>query len=197
VLRNPCDIKTAVVSAETGVGALLATFFDAFLRQAPQLTASEGETALQVLASLTASAYGKVSADHDPRLALRAAQLQRVKTEIEALLSQPNLSGDALSQRLGLSKRALHRMFAGSGTTLSRYVTRRRLARARAALADPAIARRAIFDIALDCGFDNLSTFYRLFGQAYGTTPADWRAAASTEPSRGDLAQIRKQIGTE
>ncbi len=143
MLQNPRDIRTAVVSAESGTGALLSSYFDAFVREAPQLAASDGETALQALASLSACASGPRSAGHDPRSALRAARLQRIKTAIEAFLRQPNLSADVLSQHLGLSKRALHRLFEGSGTSLSRHVTQRRLARARAALADPANAHPA------------------------------------------------------
>jgi AraC-like DNA-binding protein len=196
MLQNARDIRTTEVSAESGIGALLSSYFDAFVREAPHLAASDGEAALQALASLTACAYGPLSAEHDPRLALRAARLQRAKVAIEAFLKQPNLSAHLLSQHLGLSKRALHRLFEGSGTSLSRYVSQRRVARARAVLADPANAHRAIFDIALDCGFDNLSTFYRLFGQAYSATPAEWRARTLAAPSPGDLARIGKQKGT-
>ncbi len=196
MLPNANDIQTAVVSADSGMGALLSNYFDAFVREAPRLAASDGEAALQALASLTACAYGPLSADHDPRQALRAARLQRVRAAIEAFLQQPNLSAQVLSQHLGLSKRALHRLFEGSGTSLSRYLTQRRLARARAVLADPASAHRAIFDVALDCGFDNLSTFYRLFGQAYNATPAGWRARMLAAPSLGDLARIENQKGT-
>jgi AraC-like DNA-binding protein len=51
----------------------------------------------------------------------------------------------------------------------------RRLARAHAALGDRRSERRSVTDVALDCGFGNISYFNRQFRARYGATPSDIR----------------------
>ena len=72
-----------------------------------------------------------------------------------------------------MSVRQLHLLFEPTGTTFARYVLQRRLERARQFLVlQPA---RPILDIALACGIESSTVFYRGFRQAYGVTPTDYR----------------------
>jgi AraC-like DNA-binding protein/quercetin dioxygenase-like cupin family protein len=64
---------------------------------------------------------------------------------------------------------------AATGKTPTEYINGLRLARAATLLATSPLS---IVDVAGDCGFDQLSYFYRLFGQRYGQSPNAFRLAA-------------------
>src|SRR5438128_257640 len=63
------------------------------------------------------------------------------------------------------------------GGGVMRWLRDERLARCAAALADPALAARAIADIALAHGFCDVSAFGRSFKARYGCAPGSWRDA--------------------
>lgn len=52
----------------------------------------------------------------------------------------------------------------------SEYVTRLRIKQARELLKDP---RRSVTDIAMECGFNNISNFYRLYKKYVGKSPRE------------------------
>ena len=54
----------------------------------------------------------------------------------------------------------------------------RRLAHAHRMLVSPRFGDRKIVDIALDCGFGDISYFNRSFRARYGATPSDVRRSA-------------------
>ncbi|MPZ58608.1 MAG: helix-turn-helix domain-containing protein [Rhizobiales bacterium] len=174
VLARPHDIDTRIVSAPTGIGALLSCYFDALLVEAPRLPLGDQRAALHALTTLTAAAYGRLTTDNEPHNAVRTAQLLAGKQMIERHIASPALTPALIAQRLGISVRLLHKLFEPSGTTVSRYILGRRLELAREHL-----ERRqdTVLTIALDCGFESLATFYRTFRQAYGVTPADYRSS--------------------
>jgi AraC-like DNA-binding protein len=186
VLVNPRDVNTRIVSGQTGLGALLLSYFDSFVTQAPHLTPQDHYAALQALVSLTAVACNRAASDHDPRQAVRMAQLQQAKRMIEHHLTRADLAPATVAQLLGMSVRLLHKLFEPAGITVSRYIVARRLELARSALAR-ADGRR-ILEIALSCGFESLATFYRAFKQAHGVAPADYRENLITaaEHARGE-----------
>lgn len=64
---------------------------------------------------------------------------------------------------------------AACGLTPTAWINRQRLTRAAALLATTSLP---IVDISLDCGFENLSYFYRRFGQQYGQAPRACRLLA-------------------
>jgi AraC-like DNA-binding protein len=111
---------------------------------------------------------------------VRAARLRAIKHDIEANIGD-DLSPGALARRHGISPRYLQILFEGEGTTLSRYVLKRRLLRVYQALRSPAHGDRPIGTLAYDAGFGDLSTFNREFRREFGATPSDVRAAARRE----------------
>jgi AraC-like DNA-binding protein len=108
---------------------------------------------------------------------LRAARLRAIEADIERNLASGNVRPAVLAVRHGVTPRYLHKLFEAEGTTLSRYVLNKRLARVYGLLTDPRLAGRAIGSIAYDAGFADLSTFNREFRRRYGATPSDVRAA--------------------
>lgn len=69
-----------------------------------------------------------------------------------------------------------HRNFAA-------FVNERRIAAAKAALADPAGARTTVAAIAYEHGFGSLGPFNRAFREATGVTPTEFRRAALAQGS--------------
>ncbi len=181
-LANADDIATTVVSAPSGIGALLLAYFDAFVTEVPYLAPEEQTTSLSALASLAAVAHGRVARGHDPRQSLQKAQLRLAKEFIARNAVDPRLSPARVAGTLGISLRHLHRLFEMTGDTVSRHIVRCRLEVARSRLRSPEFSHLTILDIALDCGFTSLATFYRAYRIAYGFTPAEYRRAVTQVP---------------
>ncbi|BCM84327.1 helix-turn-helix domain-containing protein [Methylobacterium indicum] len=106
---------------------------------------------------------------------LAPAIRRRIAELVEARLAEA-LSLDVLADEAGLSTFHFAKMFKASfGVPPHRYVTERRIARAKDLLAE---GGASLAQIALACGFASQSHFTRRFAQATGLTPAAWRGAA-------------------
>ncbi|PIK71301.1 AraC family transcriptional regulator [Methylobacterium frigidaeris] len=100
---------------------------------------------------------------------------RRIAELIEARLGEA-LTLEVLAEEAGLSTFHFAKMFKASfGLAPHRYVTERRIARAKDLLVE---GRASLAEIALTCGFASQSHFTRRFAQATGLTPAAWRGAA-------------------
>jgi len=106
---------------------------------------------------------------------VRAARLRAIKDDIERHLRAPELHPGWIAARHGISERYLRALFASQETSFRDYVAERRLLLAHRLLADPAATHRSISEIALHCGFGDLSWFNALFKRRYGRTPSDVR----------------------
>lgn len=168
------DLFARPLQVEPGLTQLFSDYFASFVRQAPHLTGSGAEASVQTLAQLAIVARGMSAPQNERnREAIRAGLLQRVKQTIESNLHRHDLSPSMLAGLIGISVRQLHLLFEPTGITYTRYVLSRRLEHARLLLSQ--FPERSVADIAYACGFDGLSTFYRNFRSAFGTSPADFR----------------------
>jgi AraC-like DNA-binding protein len=66
-------------------------------------------------------------------------------------------------------------LFEIEGTTLTEFVCRQRLANAYRILTSRNFDNERVIDIALACGFGDISYFNRRFRAHYGATPSDIR----------------------
>ncbi|WEX08656.1 helix-turn-helix domain-containing protein [Chelativorans sp. AA-79] len=105
----------------------------------------------------------------------RAFQRQRVLAYIEAHLDDPRLTAGRAARDLGMSPRWLHALFEEMAAGFCDFVAGRRLEKGRTLLEDPASEHLSIAEIAFLCGFNDLSTFYRRFGERYSMTPGEVR----------------------
>lgn len=91
-----------------------------------------------------------------------------------------DLSLDALADVAALSRFHFHRVFhAMTGQTVAQAVRRLRLYRASVALVSGA---QPLAQVARGVGYDNLASFTRAFTEAYGLTPAAFRARGELRP---------------
>ena len=93
---------------------------------------------------------------------------------IDHRLFDPEFRTAAISEELGVSARYLQRVFAEAGTTPARFLLARRLdaAAARLRYADEPCR---ITDVALECGFSDLSYFSRAFRLRFGIPARAYR----------------------
>ena len=169
------ELAGVPVRGNRGAGALLS----GFVRMAwSQLEGEEdlgwADSFCEVLWPLMDMAYSGVRASRPttPRERRRHAVLAHIDAHLlEADLTARRIAGD-----LGVSARSVQIIFAAMGTTPSAYIQSRRLDHAAARLAQ---SRNApVTAIAFDSGFNDLSTFCRLFRRRFGVAPRDYRAGA-------------------
>jgi AraC family transcriptional regulator len=107
------------------------------------------------------------------------ARINRVIDHIEANIDQP-LSLEELARVASFSPFHFHRIFTAMvGETLHHYIQRLRLEKAATMLlANP---KRAVIEVALDCGFSGSSTFARAFKDQFAMSATEWRNADRKE----------------
>ncbi|MBP0457581.1 helix-turn-helix domain-containing protein [Streptomyces bomunensis] len=106
--------------------------------------------------------------DTEPRL---APALARAAMDLaDEHLTDPDLSPATLARRLNVSVRTLHRAFTTAEESVTAYVRRRRLERARQELLAP-FARPTVSELAAHWHFADSSHFIRAFKKQYGHTP--------------------------
>jgi AraC-like DNA-binding protein len=103
----------------------------------------------------------------------RPARLRAARALVERNLHRDDLKPELVARALHISLRQLHILFKPTGISFSRYVLARRLERARFVLeTEP---DRKVIAIALECGIESASVFYRGFHALFGVSPARYR----------------------
>jgi len=103
---------------------------------------------------------------------------------MENLKTQFNITH--LAEYAGVSKRTLEMRFReGTGTSPHDYLSRLRVKRAQALLQLP--QKRAIQQIATECGFGTMPTFYAAFHRVTGKSPAGFKRDAAAQTTAGGI----------
>lgn len=133
------------------------------------------------IADLVASAIG-AQPTAEPVIEERSARSARLSAALGLIAQQvgdAELDPARIAGKLGVSVSYLHRLLQDSGKTFSEQVLDRRIERALRLLRDPRLSGRKISEIAMDCGFADLSHFNRSFRRRFGDTPSAVRAEAA------------------
>jgi len=89
---------------------------------------------------------------------------------------------DAGASALGLSRRRFTQLFREvAGTSWLSHVRRLRIEHAQRLLRT---TPRTVLSVAFECGFDDLSTFYRTFKRETGISPNGWRSVEAKTDAR-------------
>ncbi|WNM31715.1 helix-turn-helix domain-containing protein [Streptomyces sp. Li-HN-5-11] len=164
------------VGAGTGLAAIAADQLRAIIRELDHLSDAGLAIACQnFFDTLDAALAPAVEAS--PSAGARVALLQRVRRHVEDHLDDPELSASSIAEALDVSVRTLHLAFAGTGTTVGRWVRERRLKVCYRELARGA-GDRTVTDVAFRWGFNDVAHFSRVFKQVYGVTPSSVVARA-------------------
>ncbi len=137
-------------------------------------TITQATEYIQKLAVLTLSTTSE--REHiDVGRSVKAARLINVKKDIQQNLNNPELNGEWIAIREGISTRYLRELFASDDTSFTEYVLKQRLKCAYEMLTTPRFANWKISEIAYSVGFNDLSYFGRAFKQAYDYSPSSIR----------------------
>jgi AraC-like DNA-binding protein len=164
------------LSGRDGINGVILSYLAVLSERVNSLSDADAVQVADSFCRLLAVACGRGASEH--REAMREARLAEAQRYIRLHLANPGLTPEKAATALKISVRQLHLLFEPTGTSFAQYVLEQRLEECRAALANPA-GERSVTDIALAWGFNSLSTFYRTFRQAFGTTPTELRNRAN------------------
>ncbi|PBC95267.1 AraC-type DNA-binding protein [Streptomyces sp. OV198] len=158
------------------LGSLLSPFLSELADTAASSLPPVGEllawNAVNVLATLATERLNRdATATPDARTPLRA----RILEFIDLHLTDEDLSPETIAGAHHISARYLHRLFQDEGTTVGRWIQRRRLEECRRDLMIRARGGRTIAAVANRWGFMSATHFSRVFRAAYGMSPSEWR----------------------
>ncbi len=105
------------------------------------------------------------------------ARLEAIKQDIAGSMAQRDLDITAVAARHHVSPRSLQRMFEREDTTFTAHLLELRLNSVYRLLRDGRHRARSISELALDCGFGDMSNFNHAFRRRFTTSPTQIRRA--------------------
>ncbi len=171
------ELAGVPVRGSVGAGAMLSRFIrTSWAQLESEDDLGWAESLCEVIWPLVEMAYAGVRASQ-PHTTPREHRRREVLGYVDTNFLEATLTPRRIADQLGISTRYVQIIFAEMGTTPSAYIQSRRLDHAAQQLAH---TRRdaAVTDIAYDSGFNDLSTFCRVFRRKFGISPRDYRAGA-------------------
>ncbi|WP_286259958.1 helix-turn-helix domain-containing protein [Streptomyces graminofaciens] len=172
-------LAAPVVGRSARLGALLSPFLselaDTLSSAEPQTGEMLAWNAVNLLATLATEQLGRETAGVPDS---RAPLLSGILRFIDLHLADADLSPETIAASQHISVRYLHRLFQDEGTTVGRWIQRRRLEECRRDLTQGVRGHRTIAAVAGRWGFLSATHFSRVFRAAYGMSPSEWRDSA-------------------
>lgn len=172
------------VDGSHGLGLLAARYVRTLFEQMPAVPAPSRAMLAATMIELVGEAASVAARVEQPFRPTGQRTLDRARVFIERHLDEDDLTPARIAAGVGISQRYLGELFASNGATTMRHVTLRRLERCREALAHATWRPGIVTEIAFAHGFVNLSSFNRLFKEAYGVTPRGVMQGAAPVPPR-------------
>lgn len=144
----------------------------AALRDDEDFTMPAADAVIGAIASLLESAMWEREEEASPGATPRMAEVRNLVLD---RVDDPDLSPASLAAALRVSRRTLYAWFEKLGQSPYAFIQQVRLEQCRQSLGNPAERRKTITRIAFDHGFSDAAHFSRLFRQAYGTSPREYR----------------------
>lgn len=190
--REMAQLVCTRIPGHRGSGALVSTL----VRQLPRHLDDEdggseamlGTAVLDLLTVLFAARLGQSSRVPPP--ARQNALLTSVQAFIDARLSDPGLTPASIAAAHHISLRYLHKLFETQPRTVADLIRQRRLDHCRQDLLDPALAGRPVSAMAARWGFTSAAHFSRLFRDAYGLPPGEFRLAHAAPQTAPETARV-------
>ena len=148
------------------------------IRRVSALTLSPGHPVTDV-----AAAYFRRLGSRPDLFPVPGAEALRILEYARAHLHDPHLGAAQVAAAHFISERHLYNILGASGITLADWIRKQRLERCRNDIAASAFHATPIASIARGWGFTDPSSFTRMFKNAYGMSPREWRHQANTRRS--------------
>ncbi|SEB77462.1 helix-turn-helix domain-containing protein [Streptomyces sp. TLI_105] len=182
-----------------GIGALASDFLTALAAKAEFRRSTIGDrrarTAVHLLSVLVMELLEAEMTDAaDDASGAGNEMLSRVHAHIEEHLMDPDLSPESIARAHHISVRYLQKLFQNDGSTVSQWVRQRRLESCRFELGRSS-RRTTMAAMAHRWGFSSPSHFSRTFRGAYGMSPSEWQALATSAfaPMADDIQDERRR----
>lgn len=176
VLRLPDQelkrLMSSPLPSTSGAASLLTAYLSHSIKQHPA-NPIEGARIRDAGLSLLEGTFAANATHLDSGADLRA----RVIDLIRRSLDDPALSHASVAAACRMSVRSLHRLFEGSGTTVSETIRHQRLEAVRRDLENPLLQHRTIAAIAARWCLYDQPWLSRAFKQHFGVAPSVHRAA--------------------
>ena len=170
------SITAMRLGADEGIGVVVSPFMKNIADNMDELNGWAGTRVMHSLIDLVGAALAeKLFIEDTERGGARAQGFLRICDYIMDNLSDPSLSPDSIAAGTFISTRQLHKLFHAERVTVSQWVRDRRLEACRRQLADPGDSRLSVSDIAASWGIFDAAHFSRIFKQAYGQSPREYR----------------------
>ncbi|MFI1918058.1 helix-turn-helix domain-containing protein [Nocardia sp. NPDC020380] len=166
------------VPGDQGLGALLHVLVREIAYRLDELTERTDIRLADTIVNLVATVYADQLDGGTPgHAAGRKPLMSKVVSYIERHLDEAELTPKRIADENHISTRYLHKLFHEESATVTSWIRTRRLEHCRRELRDPARRDRSIGVIAAHWGFADPANFSRVFRNAYGISPREYRAA--------------------
>ena len=189
VVMFPCDalslptdyvgqLAAVRMAGSTGLSGIVGQFIRQLSENLEVLSGPSGSRlATNALDLVSTMLHAEMDIAPD-RMKPQALLAVSIREYIEANLSDPLLSPASIAAAHFISTRHLHNVFHESGTTVASWIRSQRLEGARRELRDPLNAGQSVGAVAARWGFLDAAHFSRIFRDAFGVSPSDWRRGA-------------------
>ncbi|MET7475257.1 helix-turn-helix domain-containing protein [Streptomyces sp. NPDC005648] len=165
----------APVGRSSRLGGLLSPFLselaDTVVTSPPAIGEMLTRHTVSLLTALVAERSGE---DGTAAREARSPLFAPILRFVDRHLADPDLSPETIATAHHISVRYLHRLFQDEGTTVGRWIQRRRLEECRRELTHRAPGRPTIAAVAGRWGFPSAPHFSRVFRATYGMSPSEW-----------------------
>lgn len=176
--RAPERVLGHKLGGARGLSRIAGEFLQSCLAGANSLTPAERPAIANIALNFFTSVLAEDLNERTETGTQQAILLARLKQYVSLHLGDPELDLERVAAAMGLSIRHVSRLFQRDGDSFGRYLLQGRIERSRLALANPSLQALRVSQIALDAGFNNFAHFSRVFRQALGCSPSEYRARA-------------------
>jgi AraC-like DNA-binding protein len=173
------DLTLRKFSGREGMGKLALQFMISAFDEIPVITPDTEWEIASAISNLIRLAMLDAT-DVPTEISLGQIWRDRIKSYVVSHLRDPELSIDQIADALNCTKRYVHKVFQSESASVSEWILRKRLARCREDLRNPARARSSITDIAYSWGFNNPAHFSRAFKEEFHLSPSFFRMDAKS-----------------
>lgn len=169
------------IAASSRMGPITGAFLQQLFAIDESIEATTGDatdrrlsaSALDIISTMLQAEAGQES------VALLESRLNKVKEYMLARMHDCELDIDTIARGTSMAPRTLHRLFAREATTPIQWLWEQRLAASYRMLSEAKVAR--ITEVAMNCGFKDVSHFSRAFRGRFGMAPSSIGSASAPQ----------------
>lgn len=186
LVSDPDALHGMIIPADEPRAIILRTYLMSLHEQAPGMTMSQASTLTRPTIELLVSTLdlSHQAFDTMPDTAVTGSLIS-IKRYINQHLSQDTLSPDAIAKALRISRATLYRVCAPMGG-IQQYIRQQRLSRVLNNLMDKKMLHLSITQIASLWGFNDPSSFNRIFKREFGVPPSVVRNQKFSKATQDD-----------